>query len=73
MSTHDQPARFEEKLAALEALVAGMEEGKLSLDELLAAYEQGVRLSDSLKKDLETAQAKLSELKQGALKPVGEA
>lgn len=73
MSSNKEPARFEEKLEALEALVNNMEEGKLSLDELLATYEQGVKLAESLKKDLETAQAKLSELKQGVIKPLEEA
>jgi exodeoxyribonuclease VII small subunit len=73
MSTKKEPARFEENLEALETLVSKMEEGKLSLDELLATYEQGVKLADGLKKDLETAQAKLSELKQGIVRPVEEA
>ncbi|MGI6687674.1 MAG: exodeoxyribonuclease VII small subunit [Christensenellales bacterium] len=73
MSASKEPTRFEEKLEALENLVALMEEGKLSLDELMANYERGVKLADSLKKDLDSAQAKLSELKQGALKPLEEA
>lgn len=73
MSTDKKPVPFEEKLEALETLVTRMEEGELSLDELLATYEQGVKLADSLKKDLESAQNRLSELKQGALKPIEEA
>ncbi|MDD2562371.1 MAG: exodeoxyribonuclease VII small subunit [Eubacteriales bacterium] len=73
MSEYKNTANFEDKLEALEALVAQMEEGKLSLDELLATYEKGVKLADSLKLDLERAQAKLSELKQGSVKPVDEA
>mgnify|MGYP001018654680 CR=1 FL=1 len=73
MSTDKKPVPFEEKLEALETLVTRMEEGELSLDELLATYEQGVKLADSLKKDLENAQNRLSELKQGALKPIEEA
>ena len=42
MSEYKNTANFEDKLEALEALVAQMEEGKLSLDELLASYEKGV-------------------------------
>ncbi|MDD4080891.1 MAG: exodeoxyribonuclease VII small subunit [Eubacteriales bacterium] len=72
MSENNKPANFEDKLESLEALVVQMEEGKLSLDELLATYEKGVMLANSLKKDLESAQAKLSELKQGTVKPVEE-
>lgn len=73
MSDTNKAANFEDKLEVLEALVARMEEGKLSLDELLLTYEQGVKLADSLKQDLESAQAKLSELKQGTVKPLEEA
>lgn len=73
MSTKKEAVRFEDKLETLEALVAKMEEGKMSLDELLLTYEQGIRLADGLKKDLETAQTRLSELKEGVVRPVEEA
>ena len=52
MSTKKEAVRFEDKLETLEALVAKMEEGKMSLDELFLTYEQGIRLADGLKKDL---------------------
>lgn len=73
MTEKKDAMRFEDRLEALESLVNTMEEGKLSLDELLKSYEQGVKLADSLKRELVTAQAKLSELKQGVLTPVDEA
>ena len=69
MTEKKDAMRFEDRLEALESLVNAMEEGKLSLDELLKSYEQGVKLADSLKKELDAAQAKLSELKQGVLTP----
>ena len=73
MNKSKEPVRFEEKLEALENLVSQMEEGKMSLDELLSTYERGVKLAEGLKQDLDRAQARLSELKQGTLKPLEEA
>ncbi len=73
MTEKKEAMRFEDRLEALESLVNTMEEGQLSLDELLKSYEQGVKLADSLKKELDAAQSKLSELKQGVLTPVDEA
>ena len=64
--------RFEEKLEALEKLTVNMEEGKLGLEELLEVYQQGILLANSLKKDLEEAQTRLMELKNGVLKPAEE-
>jgi len=64
--------RFEEKLEALEKLTVNMEEGKLGLEELLEVYQKGILLANSLKKDLEEAQTRLMELKNGVLKPAEE-
>lgn len=36
---------FEQSLAALEALVARMEAGELSLEESLKAFEEGIKLT----------------------------
>ncbi len=73
MKEGKQALRFEEKLELLEQLTAKMEEGSLNLEELLSVYEQGTQLSKELKKDLDTAQAALMELKDGKLKPAAEA
>ncbi len=72
MAKKPENPNFEEKLEALEQLTLKMEEGSLSLEELLQTYEQGMKLADSLKKELEQAQGRLMELKDGALKPMGE-
>jgi exodeoxyribonuclease VII small subunit len=65
---------FEARLETLEQITEKMEEGKLDLAELMKLYEQGIKLSEGLKKDLELAQTTLTELKDGKLKPVeGEA
>ncbi len=60
---------FEAKLEALEALVNQMEEGGLPLEKLLQAYEQGIKISQDLTRDLDAAQGKLMILKDGSLKP----
>lgn len=64
---------FEEKLETLEGLVARMEEGGLHLDELVRLYEEGMTLSEALKKDLEGAQARLAVLRAGKLQEAEEA
>jgi exodeoxyribonuclease VII small subunit len=56
---------FEEELAKLEVLAEKMETGELPLDELMAAYEEGVKLSKALTKRLDAAKARLSEVKAG--------
>jgi len=70
MKQENEPLRFEDRLEQLEQLTVKMEEGKLSLEELLKVYEQGIALSTGLKRDLDAAQATLTQLKDGQLKPV---
>lgn len=67
------PLKFEDKLEALEKLTEQMEDGSLGLDESLKLYEQGMRLAESLKKELEEAENSLLELKDGKLKPLDDA
>ncbi len=43
---------FEQALAALEALVEKMEDGNLSLEESLSAFEQGVKLTQECQRAL---------------------
>lgn len=65
--------KFEEALKKLEKIVSDLEAGKLSLDESLKKYEEGVRLAAACSKLLEQAQKKVEVLtkKEGAfqLKP----
>ena len=66
--------RFEEALKKLEKIVSDLEAGKLSLDESLKKYEEGVRLVAACSKLLEQAQKKVEVLtkKEGIfqLKPL---
>ncbi|NLM85407.1 MAG: exodeoxyribonuclease VII small subunit [Clostridiales bacterium] len=74
MKKEQETVGFEARLETLEQITEKMEEGKLDLAELMKLYEQGIKLSEGLKKDLELAQTTLTELKDGKLKPVeGEA
>jgi exodeoxyribonuclease VII small subunit len=50
---------FEQSLAQLEALVSQLESGDLPLDQALARFEQGVRLTRECQSALSTAQQKV--------------
>ncbi len=54
---------FEERLSALEELVNRMEAGGMTLADTIKAYESGIKLSESLKKDLTAAQERMTILR----------
>lgn len=58
-SPNDEPLRFEEALANLEAIVAELEDGRLGLSESLARYESGVKLLRRCHGLLEQAERKI--------------
>jgi len=53
---------FEQALEELEALVERMETGELSLDESLAAFERGIRLTRRCQQALEGAEQRVQQL-----------
>ena len=55
---------FEKSLAELEGLVAKMEGGTLSLEESLAAFERGVKLTRDCQAALRTAEMRIKALTQ---------
>ena len=59
---------FEKALEELEALVARMEDGKLPLEESLAAYQRGAELIKYCESRLSDAQARIQVLEGGELK-----
>ena len=59
MATKDNSMDFEKKLQDLEALVAKLETGELSLEESLKAYENGVALTRECQSMLEKAQLRI--------------
>jgi exodeoxyribonuclease VII small subunit len=65
-------ASFEESLKQLESIVGKLERGDLPLEESVRLFEEGVKLSDACKTDLETAEGKVQMLlkqKDGSMKP----
>jgi exodeoxyribonuclease VII small subunit len=66
-------ANFEEHLNALESVVEQLERGDLSLEESVRLYEEGIKLSDACKKELEAAEGKIQllvEQRNGTMKAV---
>ncbi|HEY0264135.1 MAG TPA: exodeoxyribonuclease VII small subunit [Granulicella sp.] len=55
-------AGFEDKLTALESVVARLERGDLSLEESVKLFEEGVKLSGECKKELEAAEGRIQML-----------
>ena len=58
------PMNFEHSLAELESLVSQLESGDLPLDQALARFEQGVRLTRECQGALSAAQHKVQLLLQ---------
>ena len=50
---------FEKQLRALESVVERLEQGDLSLEESVQLFEEGIKLSDACKKELEGAEGKV--------------
>jgi exodeoxyribonuclease VII small subunit len=56
----------------LESIVGKLERGDLPLEESVRLFEEGIKLSDACKTDLETAEGKVQMLlkqKDGSMKP----
>jgi exodeoxyribonuclease VII small subunit len=52
-------ANFEEQLTALESVVERLERGELSLEDSVRLFEEGVKLSEACKKELEAAEGRI--------------
>jgi exodeoxyribonuclease VII small subunit len=58
--------KFEECLQRLEQIVAELEKGDIPLDKALALFEEGVKLSNACRQELESAEGRVEILlKQG--------
>lgn len=66
MATRKKAQDFEANLAQLETIVAVLEEGKLSLDEALGSFEQGVRITRQCQQALREAEQRVLLLTEGA-------
>lgn len=58
-------AGFEDRLTALEAVVERLERGELSLDDSVRLFEEGVKLSNACKAELEKAEGRIQVLVEG--------
>ena len=68
-AANDKPPKsFEAALAELEAIVQGMEAGKLSLEDSLAAYQRGAVLLKFCQNALAVAEQKIQVLEAGELR-----
>ena len=64
-------ASFEESLKQLETIIGKLEKGDLPLEESVRLFEEGVRLSNACKTDIEAAEGKVQILlkqKDGGMK-----
>ena len=60
MASKQQPEfNFEEALEELERLVSSMEEGELSLEDSMMAFEQGIKLTRECQTALQKAEQKV--------------
>lgn len=64
MSAKSNTPSFEEKLAQLEEIVAWFESDEVTLDESMKRFEQGMKLAETLEKELEAAGNKIEVIKQ---------
>jgi exodeoxyribonuclease VII small subunit len=64
-------AKFEEQLKGLEGIVEKLEQGDLPLEDSIKLFEEGVKLSEACKKELEEAEGRVEILlkqKSGGMK-----
>ncbi|SDM90624.1 Exodeoxyribonuclease VII small subunit [Franzmannia pantelleriensis] len=71
--TPSAPQDFAATLERLEALVARLESGELSLEDSLAAFEQGVGLTRDAQQRLDAAELKVRQLVEQPNGELGEA
>lgn len=65
----EEPHGFEASLERLEVIVSELEGGELTLEESLARYEEGVRLSQRLTQTLDQAEQRIERLNDEGAPP----
>jgi exodeoxyribonuclease VII small subunit len=65
-SAPNPPLTFEAGLQQLESIVKEMESGELPLERAIALFEQGMKLSESCRKQLEEAETRVEILTRRA-------
>ena len=64
MSRSKKKNNFEDDLARLKEISNLLEDNEIGLDDAIALYEEGIKLSKNCIKKLEDAQLKITELKK---------
>lgn len=64
----EKSASFEESFARLQAVVARLSDGNLSLQEALSAYEEGMELADRCARMLDEAELRVKQVSERAMK-----
>ena len=67
----DPALTFESALERLRTIVEGLERGELTLDESIARYEEGMKLSKWLTQQLDQAEKRIERLIEGASEAQG--
>jgi len=62
MARKNDSQQFEDSLAELEEIVSAMEQGDLSLEDSLSAFEKGVKLTKDCQKSLKSVEQKVNKL-----------
>lgn len=64
MSDSTKPKNLNDQLAALDILVAWFDQPDIDVDEALKKFEEGIALTEAIKKQLAEAENKITILKQ---------
>lgn len=59
MATKKEDVKFEDNLAELENIVRKLESGDVALEDAIAEYQKGMKISETLKKTLNEAEETL--------------
>ncbi len=73
MPGDEEKKSFEDRLNALNGIVTRMEAGEMSLQDSLAAYEEGMKLTRALNDELNQAEKRMQELSGGRIIPMEDA
>lgn len=65
MDDKQNPASFEEKLQTVQDMIAGIESGKLPLEESVLQYEKGMKILSELDEALESMNRRITALHDG--------
>ena len=61
----DKKPKFEEQMKKLQQIVEKLEKNDVELDDSIALYEEGLKLSKELKKQLSAFEEKIAKINKG--------